>query len=70
MTGETVIKGREVGSGGWMEVARRPEKCEIVEICFTVRGADVAVMNLQPPTRVSEGSPPSSALLSPLRPHT
>lgn len=69
MTGEAVMKGWEVGSGGRMEVGWRPEKCEIVEVCFTVRGADVAVMNLQSPTRVSDGSPPSSALLSLLRPH-
>lgn len=49
-----------------MEVGRGPEKCEIVEICFTVRGADerrdAAVMNLQSPTLVSAGSPPSSAV--------
>lgn len=52
-----------------MEVGRRPEECEIVEICFTVRGADerrdVAVMNLQSPTPVSASSPPRSALLTP-----
>lgn len=57
-----------------MEVGRRPEKCEIVEICFTVRGADerreVAVMNQQSPTLVSAGSPPSSAFFFLLRPHT
>lgn len=52
-----------------MEVGQRPQECEIVEICFTVRGADerrdVAVMNLQSPTPVSAGSPPRSALLAP-----
>lgn len=48
-----------------MEVGRGPEKCEIVEICFSVRGAEerrhAAVMDLQSPTLVSAGSPPSGA---------